>query len=229
MHDLIDFHAHVLPGADHGCRNVDCSLRQLELLSGAGINKVVATPHFYPHKKTLSDFLLLRDKCILDMKAALKETSPKIYPAAEVFLVRNLDRMDGLEKLCIAGTKTLLVELPLRDFDDELAATLINIRENGLYPVIAHIDRYENSTRERLAEMGIPCQINVESLCSFFKKRSIMPYILNGSVWAIGTDIHGENAEFIKSYKKACSTLDTKLEKIMKLSSRLLEGAEPII
>ena len=39
---ITDFHSHVLPGADHGSDSVETSERQLELLNGAGIDRVVA-------------------------------------------------------------------------------------------------------------------------------------------------------------------------------------------
>ena len=47
---IIDFHAHILPGADHGSRDVKTTKAQLEMLAGAGVKAVVATPHFYPQK-----------------------------------------------------------------------------------------------------------------------------------------------------------------------------------
>ena len=43
---ITDFHSHVLPGADHGSDSVETSERQLELVDGAGIDRVVAAPHF---------------------------------------------------------------------------------------------------------------------------------------------------------------------------------------
>lgn len=227
--DLIDFHAHVLPGADHGCGDVDCAKRQLELLSGAGIKKVVATPHFYPHKIALDDFLSLREKCVERIKPILNESTPSVYAAAEVLLVRDLDKMAGLEKLCISGTDVILIELPVTEFDHELENTLLNIRESGLRPVVAHIDRYERSVRARLFEMGVACQINVSSMASFLKRRDIMPSVKNGSVFAIGSDIHGTGERFAELYEKACKQLDGKLEAIMKRSAYLLKDAVNII
>ena len=51
--DIVDFHAHVLPCADHGSSSVSTSLSQLSYAKGAGVKRIIATPHFYPHKHTL--------------------------------------------------------------------------------------------------------------------------------------------------------------------------------
>ena len=61
---ITDFHSHVLPGADHGSDSVETSERQLELLNGAGIDRVVATPHFYPSDVTVGEFLDLREQIL---------------------------------------------------------------------------------------------------------------------------------------------------------------------
>ncbi|MEE3459824.1 MAG: CpsB/CapC family capsule biosynthesis tyrosine phosphatase, partial [Candidatus Faecousia sp.] len=42
---MIDFHAHILPGADHGSDGLETSLRQLALAEEAGVDTIVATPH----------------------------------------------------------------------------------------------------------------------------------------------------------------------------------------
>lgn len=40
----MDFHAHILPGADHGSRDLDHSLRQLRAAKAVGVDTIVATP-----------------------------------------------------------------------------------------------------------------------------------------------------------------------------------------
>ena len=51
MIDLsLDYHAHILPGCDHGSSSVDMSLKQMDMAKEAGIQTICATPHFYPHK-----------------------------------------------------------------------------------------------------------------------------------------------------------------------------------
>ena len=58
MIDLsLDYHAHILPGCDHGSSSVDMSLKQMDMAKEAGIQTICATPHFYPHKESVSSFI----------------------------------------------------------------------------------------------------------------------------------------------------------------------------
>ena len=109
--EIIDFHAHVLPAADHGSDSPETSKMQMALLSSAGVDTVVATPHFYPDLHTISDFTSTVDECVELIRNI--ENRPRICLGAEVLYCSGLDTMDGLEKLCIRGTRTLLLELPL--------------------------------------------------------------------------------------------------------------------
>ena len=72
MIDLsLDYHAHILPGCDHGSSSVDMSLKQINMAKEAGVQTICATPHFYPHKESVSSFIESRrhlvgtnsDKC----------------------------------------------------------------------------------------------------------------------------------------------------------------------
>ena len=116
MLDLCDFHAHILPNADHGSSSVSLSLSQLEYATQYGVTRIFATPHFYPHQDSVSSFLERRNNAYKHLIDAKPEGSPDIIPSAEVLLCPKLDRLPGLEELCIPGTKTLLLELPFNDF-----------------------------------------------------------------------------------------------------------------
>ena len=42
---MIDFHCHILPGIDDGCRDLDESLVLAQVLVAAGFKEVFCTPH----------------------------------------------------------------------------------------------------------------------------------------------------------------------------------------
>ena len=85
----IDFHSHILPGADHGSDSLEMSLSQLENAKAAGVSTIVATPHFYPDVDNVPDFLARREKAY-DMLCAENTTGIKIVKAAEVQLGLDL-------------------------------------------------------------------------------------------------------------------------------------------
>ena len=58
----LDYHAHILPGCDHGSDGLETSLKQVAMAASAGVGTVCATPHFYPHKESVEAFLQRRAK-----------------------------------------------------------------------------------------------------------------------------------------------------------------------
>ena len=113
----VDFHAHILPGADHGSSSVEESLSQLAIAKAHGFSKIVATPHFYPHQHNLAAFLKKREECVASLKAALTEGSPSVAVGAEVLLCNNLNRLENLASLCIGSSNVIMIELPFSDFN----------------------------------------------------------------------------------------------------------------
>ena len=86
--DIPDFHAHILPGADHGSDSSKTSLAQLRLAADAGVKRVVATPHFYPNSHTVKDFLAKREASYQRLKSKLEPGMPEIRLAARFCFVK---------------------------------------------------------------------------------------------------------------------------------------------
>ena len=101
-------------------------------------------------------------------------------------------------------------------------------KENGFDVVIAHVDRYPEDIAEALLDAGFKCQLNAESLCTPLRKKKTLGYFSMGDIVALGSDIHGANEHFATGYKKACRTLDTRLDAIMATSAELLAGEKSI-
>ena len=79
----LDYHAHVLPGCDHGSDGLETSLRQLDMAAAAGIRTVCATPHFYPHRESAQSFLRRRAECAQLLRAHLPEQAPQVCLGAK--------------------------------------------------------------------------------------------------------------------------------------------------
>ena len=201
----LDFHSHILPKCDHGSDGLETSLKQVEMAKAVGIKTCCATPHFYPHRENIETFLARRTHCAEKLKSALPAGSPKILLGAEVLICDRLDRMDGLEKLCLEGTNLLLLEMPFTDWSDSVWDTLYRLLDKDeIHVVMAHVDRYPVNDIETLIEDGVTMQLNVEKLAHSFGRKHLMQWIEDGSVSYIGSDMHmlGNNyADFEKSVK----------------------------
>ncbi len=220
---MLDFHAHVLPGADHGSDGLQTSLRQLALAEQAGIDVLVATPHFYPQKDDFGRFLKKREAARAEL-AAHYGGSIRLLTGCEVHVCVGLDHLDGLEELCIPGTRVMLCELPFRGLTGGMTETFERLLEDDIIPVLAHVDRYEPSTIENLFSMGLTGQLNAEPLSRRFHRRRLLPWIDRGQIVALGSDIHGTQIGY-SQYLKAVDFLGERFQTIEARVRELLKDA----
>ena len=187
-----DYHAHILPGCDHGSDSVETSLKQLKMAKSAGVETICATPHFYPNNESVKSFLSRRSRTFEKLKAASAKNDPKILLGAEVLICDGMDRMEHLPDLCLEGTSELLLEMPFYEWPDNIWDTVFSLNDiEELDIVIAHADRYPPKNIEVLIDAGIPLQLNAGSLTHVLRRSKYMSWIENGYVAYIGSDIHG--------------------------------------
>jgi len=220
----IDFHAHILPGADHGCENVAVSIRQIAAARSADIDVIVGSAHFYPYKETVSRFLDRRERSERLLRQHLTGAErPLILAGAEVYACEGMERMEQLDRLCIANTNVLLLEMPFSGWSSGLIESVLQIENRcGLKVVLAHVERYEHHPVQALLDAGLLAQVNVCSLRGWLRRKKLMPWIDSGFVAALGSDIHGEGKEY-RCFKKASGYLGPYYDRIMKHSVSLLK------
>lgn len=199
---MIDFHAHILPAVDHGCDSVSMAEWQLRAAADAGVSLLMATPHFYPERHRVSDFLQSREEASHKMKeAGLAEILPWRL-GAEVLLCEGLHRMENLSSLCLEGTRLLLVELPTGEVTEGMYKALSDIQtECSLAVVLAHIERYPRDVVERALSFVPYAQINTAAFLSFFDGLRALDYAERGVLWALGSDIHQKGNAYKKMAK----------------------------
>lgn len=224
---IIDFHAHILPGADHGSDGMEMTAKQMALMNDAGVDTVVATPHFYPNRHS-TEFFIQKISESADKLVSAEIERPKLCIGTEVLFCDGLDRMENLNKLCIRGTDVLLLELPNDRWEMPLLETVKRLTKNYTV-VLAHIDRYiehREAEIDYLLEIGALAQINASSLFSFSVKRKLKPYVNDGLICAIGSDIHEVDKKVCKHFTGAQKKLGDEYFAIMERSQKLLDSAE---
>ncbi len=201
---ICDFHSHILPAQDHGSDGIETSRVQLDIMHKAGVTEVVATPHFYAHRESVESFLERRECSKSKILPYAETLGVKLYIGAEVLLCPGMENMEGLEKLCIEGTNTLLLELPFAHWSNDLISTVYKISRMDFTVVMAHIDRYMKRDLSRITEItNLNYQLNASSLRSFFGRKQILSLIDEGMISAIGSDLHGRKGygDFTKALK----------------------------
>lgn len=192
MIDLsLDYHAHILPGCDHGSDSVAMSLKQIDMAKAAGIKTICATPHFYPHKESISSFLARRKQTADDLFAQLPADAPRILLGAEVLICDGMDRLSDLRSLCREGTNELLLEMPFYRWPEAIWDTLYRLNDlPEIQIVIAHANRYPAEDIHQLISEGIPLQLNAECFRKHFQRKRYLDWVQKGYVSYIGSDIH---------------------------------------
>ena len=227
--DIVDFHSHILPGADHGSDSVEMSMEQFALAKKYSVNRILATPHFYPNVHTVSAFISARSKAVNSLRMSCNSDSPVIKLGAEVLVYEGLSRLPDLDKLCFSGTNYLMLELPFFNFSEEYVDTVSSIVDLGYNVVLAHVDRYPADYIEQFIDCGVKnLQINTSSLLSLFKPKRVFKWIESGLVTMLGSDIHGISKAAYAKFFKAKNKISEFLPYIKKSSDKIWNEIESV-
>lgn len=199
---MIDLHTHILCGVDDGAQSEEDSLQMLQAQWTQGVRTVVFTPHFYRDRQRPEWFLNQRAAAmeklqthITGLEKNVQEKLPKILLGAEVAWRPNMYTWDDLDKLCIEGTKNMLLELPFVPWDADISRQLYALmNRTGITPILAHVERYEGIQSKRqmteILELGLPLQLS----SSLFLHRSTVKEALKAvkkrKVHIIASDCH---------------------------------------
>lgn len=197
---MTDFHSHILPGIDDGCKNVEESLQVLKEMAAQGIERVAATPHFYASHsgETPDEFLIRRNNAerILREKIEGEEGIPEIFCGAEVKYFRGMSGVEDLTKLTLQGTDLLLVEMPFSKWTYKEIKEVLSLNENlGVTPMLAHIERFFSYQKNldwiyEFKDAGILMQMNAEYILGTFSSRKAIKLIKNRAIDFLGSDTH---------------------------------------
>ena len=225
MYEILDFHAHVLPTADHGSDSIETTLFQLESAKSYGVERIVATPHFYPNAHSVDSFLARRNQAYNILKPYLNDSTPDIKLGAEVLICEEIENLPGIDRLFIEGTDTLLLELPFTKFQRSFIRSVKKLLSRGVNVVLAHADRYASDGIESLVELGAKIQLNADSLVSLFKRRVLYDWLKRGLVVALGSDIHGKDKRAYANFARAKSRIAAYLPDLKAASDAIWQGS----
>ena len=220
--DTADFHAHILPGADHGCDSVESAIGQLNLASKYMVSRIVATPHFYPQSFSVDEFINRREHSMRLLHDATKSISaPTVICGAEVLMCEHIEKMPGIERLCLGKSNILLLELPQNSYSFDLVRSVKSLISMDFDIVLAHADRYDKDSIDCLIDVGAKIQLNAPSLSSLFIKKHIIEWIEGGYVVCIGSDIHGTSCSHYRKFRSAADKISRRYSYVNECSDSL--------
>ena len=213
---MIDIHTHVIPGVDDGSPNLETSLEMIKHEIAIGVDTIIATPHhiYKRYEKSVEEikknFLLLKE-------AVEKENLPvKLYLGQEICYTHREDQIKMLKEgklLTLNNTNRILLEFSFTREPEDVLDIIYNFSINGYQVIIAHVERYEWMTYDKvvaLRQEGALIQINSNSylgMTTWKEKRLTKKLIKCGLVDYVASDTH--------SFRP--STLDKAFKKIKKI------------
>ena len=193
---MTDLHCHILPGMDDGAKDTAVSLELLRREYEDGVRNIAFTSHFNSERTTVDAFTAKRQAAFEQLTAAL-EGQPMQFDfklGAEVFFSPGLCELDT-RALCMGDTAYLLLEFPTTHKPHFIRQTLYNLQQQGIVPLIAHIERYPYVLEDPTllydwVAAGAYAQINAGALLEPKLCKKLCKFIQWGLVHVISTDTH---------------------------------------
>lgn len=195
---IVDFHSHILPGVDDGSASVEQSIAMLKMEKAQGIQKVIATPHFYAQHDKPEHFLSRRAEaeCRLREEMAHHSDMPELEIGAEVYYFNGISDSDVLTQLTIGKKRFILIEMPMPPWSERIFKELEYIWiKQDLMPIVAHIDRYIAPFQtfgipKRLEALPVMVQANASFFLEKATKRMAFRMLRQGKIHLLGSDCH---------------------------------------
>ncbi len=169
---MIDLHAHILPGLDHGAADERESLEMASLAAGDGITVLAGTPH-------VNHEFRAPPSAIRDAARALRERINEagipleIVVGADYHLTPELLTSSASIVTLGDNGRYFLLELPPMVVPPEIARIIKAFLAKGLTPIITHPERNDHLRRcpsllDDMIKLGCPMQVTAGSLLELF-------------------------------------------------------------
>jgi protein-tyrosine phosphatase len=191
---MIDIHSHLLPGVDDGSKSVETSLRVMEGFVADGVTCLVLTPHLLASQSAHAPYE--RNQAIFEELRSVAPCALELRLGWEIMLdVPNVDLR--APTLCLGGSRAVLVEFPRFRVPAGASQELYRIVCSGVVPVLAHPERYDRCTVERVIEWrdaGAVVQMDTAGLLGNGRVSKLSRSLVqHGLVDLFSSDNHGDS------------------------------------
>ncbi|CDF57716.1 tyrosine-protein phosphatase [Thermobrachium celere] len=199
---MIDIHSHILPGIDDGSKDLETTLKMIEIYKSQGVDTVISTPHFYPSYFENTKEVVNKTLYEINEKLKAMNIDFTIYPGSEVFATQDTLKYvkEGYIQT-LNNSRYILMEFDYKHFPEYGLDLIYELHLLGYRVVVAHPERYYYVIKDitflnELIEEGCLIQINTSSITGLFGrevKKTALKIIENGSFNFIATDAHTTN------------------------------------
>ncbi|MDQ4075839.1 MAG: hypothetical protein M3220_06270 [Chloroflexota bacterium] len=240
---MIDLHCHILPDVDDGAPDWEGTLAMMAQAAEAGTRIMVATPHSH-------DFWRGEMPCretIVQLAGEAQERAVQVglelqvLPGQECLIHPNLvEELEQGKWLTLAGSKTLLLELPFSLWPPATESLVFDLQQAGYTILLAHPERYSDVAKNPnlvfdLVEKGVYTQVTRTSIMGAFgnRPREVARLLLeHGLAHVLASDAHttrGRNPRLADAYSQVREWIgETAARRLVVDTPRALLRDEPI-
>ena len=209
---MIDIHTHIIPNVDDGSSSLETSISMIKHEIAIGVNEIICTPHHIYHRYEKSVDEIKKQFALLKQEVERLELPVKLYLGQEICYTNREDIIQMLKSgalLTLNNTNRVLLEFSFTHEPEDVSDIIYNFQINGYEVIIAHIERYEWITYDKVLafhQEGALIQINSNSylgLTTWKEKRFVRKLLRKGLVDFVASDTHSFRPSTLdKSFKK---------------------------
>lgn len=153
---MIDIHTHIIPNIDDGSPSLAVSIEMIRQEISVGVTSIVCTPHHILHRyeKSVEE---IKTQFVLLEQAVIEQNLPiKLYLGQEICYNNREDILGMLESkqlLTLNNTNKVLLEFSFKREPEDVQEIIYNFRVKGYQVIIAHIERYDWITLNKVLAM----------------------------------------------------------------------------
>jgi len=202
---MIDLHLHLIPGIDDGAESLAVSEAMLTRMASLGFTRLVATPHL--KDRLVPAYQDQAEGSLMPVQDLADRFGITVGLGYEHLLLPGLaDRLQTGEASTLAGSRSVLVELPFVGWSQHAESSLFALQTAGFVPVLAHPERYDAVQRDpelalAVAERGVVLQLTFGSFVGTYGRaveksvRTLLEASLaRGFRVILATDAHSDGA-----------------------------------
>ncbi len=209
---MIDIHTHIIPNVDDGSPNLETSINMIKHEIEIGVDTIIATPHhiYHRYEKTVEE--IKKQFELLKSEVEKLNLPVKLYLGQEICYTHREDIIKMLKDgklLTLNNTNRILLEFSFTREPEDVLDVIYNFSVNGYEVIIAHVERYEWMTLDKVKDLrkeGALIQINSNSylgLTTWKEKRFTKKLLKLGLVDYVASDTHSFRPSTLdKSFKK---------------------------
>lgn len=216
---MIDIHTHLIPSVDDGSKDVQTTFKALEEAEKVGFTDIILTSHYITdYYETKKDELVFWKENLQKVLGS-KDKRIKLHSGMEIYISEKIDELMKQEKLLtLAGSKYILMELPMNTTINYLDYVIYFLETIGLKLIMAHPERYRYVQEkpelvEEYIKKGCLMQCNYGSILGNYgnQAKNTMKHLLKKNlVHFIATDCHKSGSIYLEVPKAI-----KKIEKIV--------------